>query len=50
MDDFLEIVSDIAEPVVDCIQEWGSDIVDHIKEHAPQYLKYAVYSLRHIHF
>lgn len=49
MDDIIEIISEAAEPVVDTLKEWGSDIVDHVKEHAPQYLRYAVYSLRHIH-
>lgn len=50
MDEIIDAISEAAEPVVDTIQDWGSEIVDHLKEHAPQYLKYAVYSLRHIHF
>lgn len=50
MDDIIDIISEIAEPVVDTLQEWGADIVDNVKEHAPQYLRYIVYSLRHLHF
>lgn len=49
MDEIFEIIGDVAEPVVDTLQEWGSDAVDYVKDHAPQYLRYAVYALKHIH-
>lgn len=49
MDDVIEIIGEVADPVVDTIQDWGEDVVNHIKEHAPQYLRYAVYALRNIH-
>lgn len=49
MDDIIEIFSEAAEPVVETLQEWGADVVGHVKEHAPQYFRYAVYSLRHLH-
>ena len=49
MDDIIEIFSEAAEPVVETLQEWGADVVEHVKEHAPQYFRYAVYPLRHLH-
>lgn len=49
MDDVIEIIGDVAEPVVDSLQEWGSDAVDYLKDHAPQYLRYAVYALKNLH-
>ena len=49
MDDVIEIVGEVAEPVVDTLKDWGEDIVDHVKEHAPQYLRYAVYALKGLH-
>ena len=44
MDDVIEIIGDVAEPVVDSLQEWGSDAVEYLKGHAPQYLRYVVSS------
>ena len=35
MDDIIEIFSEAAEPVVETLQEWGADVVEHVKEHAP---------------
>ena len=49
MDDVIEIVGEVAEPVVDTVKDWGEDIVDHVKENAPQYLRYAVYALKGLH-
>ena len=49
MEDVIEIISEAAEPVIDTLQEWGTDAVDDIKDHAPQYLRYAAYALRHVH-
>lgn len=49
MDDVIEIIGDVAEPVVDSLQEWGSDAVEYLKDHAPQYLRYAVYALKSLH-
>ena len=49
MDDVIEIIGDVAEPLVDSLQEWGSDTVEYLKDHAPQYLRYAVYALKNIH-
>lgn len=45
MDDVIEIIGDVAEPVVDSLQEW----VEYLKDHAPQYLRYAVYALKSLH-
>ena len=45
----IEIIGDVAEPVVDSLQEWGSDAVEYLKGHAPQYLRYAVYALKSLH-
>ena len=39
MDDIIEIFSEAAEPVVETLQEWGADVVEHVKEHAPQYFR-----------
>lgn len=50
MDELIEIIGDVAEPVVDTLQEWGSDTVDYVKNHAPEYIKYAVYALKNIHW
>lgn len=49
MDDVLDIIGEVAEPVADTLKDWGEDIVDHVKEHAPQYLRYAVYALKGLH-
>ena len=49
MEDVLEIISEAAEPVINTLQEWGTDAVGYVKNHALQYLRYAVYALKHIH-
>lgn len=49
MEDVIEIISEAAEPVIDTLQEWGTDAVDYVKNHAPQYLRYAVYAFKNIH-
>ena len=49
MEDIIEIMSEAAEPVIDTLKEWGTHAVDYVKDHAPQYLRYAVYALRHVH-
>ena len=43
------MIGDVAEPVVDPLQDWGDDVIDYVKDHAPQYIRYAAYALRHIH-
>lgn len=50
MDDVLEVIGEVAEPVVDTLQEWGADAVDYVKDHAPQYIRYAAYALRLVRF
>lgn len=40
------IFCEITEPVVETLKEWGADAVDYVKDHAPQYLRYAVYALK----
>ena len=50
MEDVMEVIGEVAEPVVDTLQEWGSDAVDYVKDHAPQYIRYAAYALRHVRF
>lgn len=42
MEDVMEVIGEVAEPVVDTLQEWGADAVDYVKDHAPQYIRYAV--------
>lgn len=49
MDDVNEIIGEVAEPVVETLKEWGEDIIEHVQEHAPQYLRYVAYALRHLH-
>lgn len=50
MEDVMEVIGEVAEPVVDTLQEWGMDAVDYVKDHAPQYIRYAAYALRHVRF
>ena len=50
MEDVMEVIGEVAEPVVDTLQEWGTDAVDYVKDHAPQYISYAAYALRHVRF
>lgn len=50
MEDVMEVIGEVAEPVVDTLQEWGTDVVDYVKDHAPQYIRYAAYALRHVRF
>lgn len=49
MDDVIEIIGEVTEPVVETLKEWGADTVDYVKDHAPQYLRYAVYALKGLH-
>ena len=49
MDDVIEIIGEVIEPVVETLKEWGADTVDYVKDHAPQYLRYAVYALKGLH-
>lgn len=49
MDDIVEIISDDAEPIAETIKDWGQDAMNSIKEHAPQYLRYAICALKGIH-
>ena len=49
MDDVIAIIGEVAEPVVDTLKDWGEDAVDYLKVHAPQYLRYAAYALKHVH-
>lgn len=49
MNEVIEMIGDVAEPVVDTLQDWGGDAIDYVKDHAPQYIRYAAYALRHIH-
>lgn len=49
MDEVIEMIGNVAEPVVDTLQDWGGDAIDYVKVHAPQYIRYAAYALKHIH-
>ena len=49
MDDIVELIGGIADPVLDTLKDWGEDIFDHVKEHAPQYLRYVAYALKSLH-
>lgn len=49
MDNIIDIISESAEPVVETLQEWGTEFIENVKDHAPQYIRYAVYSLKHLH-
>lgn len=49
MDEVIEMIGNVAEPVVDTLQDWGGDAIDYVKGHAPQYIRYAAYALKHIH-
>jgi len=49
MDDIIEIISTVSEPVVETLQDWGEECVDYVKGHAPLYLRYAVYALKGLH-
>ena len=49
MNEVIQMIGDVAEPVVDTLQDWGGDAIDYVKDHAPQYIRYAAYALRHIH-
>ena len=46
MDEMIDILGEVAQPTVETLQEWGEDMIDYIKDHAPQYLRYAVYALK----
>ena len=48
-DDVIINIGDVAEPMVEALKDWGEDIVDHVKEHVPQYMRYAAYALRNLH-
>ena len=49
MDEVIEMIDNVAEPVVDTLQDWGGDAIDYVKDHAPQYIRYADYAQKHIH-
>lgn len=49
MDDMVEIISDAADSMAEAIKDWGQDALNSIKEHAPQYLRYAICALKGIH-
>lgn len=49
MDEVIEMIGNVAEPVVDTLQDLGGDAIDYVKDHAPQYIRYVAYALRHIH-
>ena len=49
MDDFLDTIGEVAEPVFETLKEWGEDAVDTIKEQAPRYLRFVGYALKNIH-
>jgi hypothetical protein len=49
MDEIIDILSEVTEPVVETLQDWGEDCVDYVKAHAPMYLRYAVYALKGLH-
>lgn len=48
-EDVIINIGDVTEPVVDALKDWGEEIVGHVKEHVPQYMRYAAYVLRHLH-
>lgn len=35
MDEVIEMIGNVAEPVVDTLQDWGGDAIDYVKDHAP---------------
>lgn len=49
MDEVIEMIGGVAEPVVNTLQDWGGAAIDYVKDHAPQYIRYAAYALRHAH-
>ena len=50
MDNIVDIIDEVKEPVIETLLEWGEDIKDSVRTHAPQYLRYAIYELKNIHF
>ena len=49
MDEMIDILGEVAQPVVETLQEWCEDTINYVKDHAPQYLRYAVYALKGLH-
>lgn len=48
MDDVLALIGDLAEPEVDTLQEWVSDAVDYLKDHALQHLRLCIEKFSYI--
>ena len=49
MDDILDTIGEVAEPVFETLKEWGEDAVDTIKEQAPHYLRFVGYAWKNLH-
>lgn len=48
MDDFIDIITETAEPVVDAVKDWCGDAVQIAIDHAPQYAAMALRALKGI--
>lgn len=49
MDDAIEMIAEVTEPVIETLKGWGEDAIDTIKEQAPHYLRFVGYALKNIH-
>ena len=49
MEDFVDFIGDVAEPGIDTLKDWCEEAVDQVKDHAPQYLRYVLYTLKRMH-
>ena len=49
MDDIIETIGEVAEPMIETLKEWGGDAIDTINEQAPQYLRFVGYALKILH-
>lgn len=45
MDDVVETIGEVAEPVVETLKEWSGDAIDTIKKQSPHCLKFLGYAL-----
>lgn len=49
MNDVIETISVVAEPVIETLKEWGEDTIDTIKDQVPHYLRFVGYALKNVH-
>lgn len=49
MDNVIEIIAEVADPLVNTLEDWGEDAIDTIKEQAPHYLRFVGYALKNLH-